>query len=174
MCLFWVIVKNLVVVELLMYIYVGKCSDGKYWFIKSTFIYFVNQKGRAHVFAKMTDVTKSKMLWESLPREVRNVLQRLGVRYCPSRRGNVVDVDKVVVDKDFLDLVSKVFFFTSYFVDYLHGGLCPKCGRKAQGVWEKIIVKYLVKYWNDDVNILNEPFSLFQHMYKRVLEVMRD
>ena len=125
------------------YIYVGKCGDGRYWFIKSSYIYVVVNKC-ARIFCKITDVVKSKTLWNTLPNEVRSILAKLGVKpvaqhISTQRKG--LDLSWLSVDD--VEFIENVFALLRKFANLLDVKLCSKCRLTLGNAWRKLVDKYL-------------------------------
>ena len=110
-----------------MYVYFGKCGDGRYWFMKSTFIYFV-RNGKSTLFAKITDVVKSKVLWKELPSCVRKFLEKIGVKPLTRRR-----------ESEKFDNVKTVVNVVCQFFEDMEFTICEKCRNKLRNLWIKTL-----------------------------------
>ena len=120
-----------------MYIYVGKCPDGKYWFIKSSWIYNVVKIGGkviTKIYAKLTDVVKDRKLWESLPSKVRKTLEEIGIK--PTWRRTVTQ--DVNVD---WDAVKTLWNVIKQFTTSVREVLCPRCLTRVDKLWKSVAIE---------------------------------
>ena len=73
------------------YVYVGRCSDGRYWFIFHNLVRYVvyvpTLRGTVvRTFCRVRDAVRDRTLWRALPREVREVLMEKLRDYLEWRR----------------------------------------------------------------------------------------